>query len=398
MNEPRGSVTGKRIILEIVREMREGLHPLLYSRVAPGLYCVYLHPEDFTRIEGLVPRIRAEAGRALSEELSRLNAGSSPGGGVSGWFVAREEAPPVEEPAAGWAIQIEADRDDEVTPGSFVILSKLTLPPLPQFEGGSPTTKVFKTVVSGEKRTKTEQVFKAEPASVAPVAAVAAPLAAAVAPPSAAVAPASVATPQLPPPSPPPAQPAPQVFSGAVLSTPPPVSAPRSAPVRGLAEIALADNLGPRVFVMDKPDIKIGRGGQFRLVDLQLDAPIRISRVHARIRRDDQGRFFIKDLSEWGITVDGRRIARGVTKEGDEVREIDVEAELPPRARIGLADVVFLEFTAAPSSVDARTSEIPTGVVATSSPSSTPTRTGTVDFVPVSKPSTGPRSSTGTGG
>ena len=73
MNEPRGSVTGKRIILEIVREMREGLHPLLYSRVAPGLYCVYLHPEDFARIEGLVPRIRAEAGRALSEELSRLN-------------------------------------------------------------------------------------------------------------------------------------------------------------------------------------------------------------------------------------------------------------------------------------------------------------------------------------
>ncbi len=73
MNEPRGSVTGKRIILEIVREMREGLHPLLYSRVAPGLYCVYLHPEDFARIEGLVPRIRAEAGRALSDELSRLN-------------------------------------------------------------------------------------------------------------------------------------------------------------------------------------------------------------------------------------------------------------------------------------------------------------------------------------
>ncbi len=182
------------------------------------------------------------------------------------------------------------------------------------------------------------------------------------------------------------------LFSGAVLSTPPPVPAPRSTPVRGLAEIALADNLGPRVFVMDKPDIKIGRGGQFRLVDLQLDASIRISRVHARIRRDDQGRFFIKDLSEWGTTVDGQRIARGVTKEGDEVREIDVEAELPASARIGLADVVFLEFTAAPSSMDARTSEIPTGVV-TTSPS--PTRTADVEFVAESKP-TG-QSSIGTG-
>jgi pSer/pThr/pTyr-binding forkhead associated (FHA) protein len=386
MNEPRGSVTGKRIILEIVREMREGLHPLLYSRVAPGLYCVYLHPEDFARMEGLVPRIRAEAGRALSEELSRLNGASHSGGGVSNWFVAREEAPPVEEPAGGWAIQIEADRDDEVTPGSFVILSKLTLPPLPQFEGGSPTTKVFKTVVSGEKRSKTEQVFKTPPASVPPEAASVSALASAP--------PVPAAVPQLPPPPQPAPQPAPQVFSGAVLSAPPsavPVSAPRSTPVRGLAEIALADNLGPRVFVMDKPDIKIGRGGQFRLVDLQLDASIRISRVHARIRRDDRGRFFIKDLSEWGTTVDGHRIARGVTKEGDEVREIDVEAELPARARIGLADVVFLEFTAAPSSVDARTSEIPTGVVTTSS---SPTRTADVEFVPEStnlrsKPATG---------
>jgi predicted component of type VI protein secretion system len=127
--------------------------------------------------------------------------------------------------------------------------------------------------------------------------------------------------------------------------------------------------------VMDKPDIKIGRGGQFRLVDLQLDASIRISRVHARIRRDDRGRFFIKDLSEWGTTVDGHRIARGVTKEGDEVREIDVESELPARARIGLADVVFLEFTAAPSSVDTRTSEIPTGVVKDSKPATQSTET-----------------------
>jgi pSer/pThr/pTyr-binding forkhead associated (FHA) protein len=378
MNEPRGSVTGKQIILEIVREMREGLHPLLYSRVAPGLYCVYLHPEDFTRIEGLVPRIRAEAGRALSEELSRLNDLGNSGTGVSTWFVAREETPPVEEPAGGWAIQIEADRDDEVTPGSFVILSKLTLPPLPQFEGGSPTTKVFKTVVSGEKRTKTEQVFKAAPT-----------------PPQApASAPTPVATP-------------PPVSAQMTAVPPPPLSAvsapvefvpvtaaseaPRATPVRGLAEIALADNLGARVFVMDKPDIKIGRGGQFRLVDLQLDAPIRISRVHARIRRDDRGRFFIKDLSEWGTTVDGHRIARGVTKEGDEVREIDVEAELPARARIGLADVVFLDFTAAPVSMDARTSEIPTGTMA----SSAPTRTAAVTGVPASKPATGTQSSTG---
>ena len=52
--------------------------------------------------------------------------------------------------------------------------------------------------------------------------------------------------------------------------------------------------------------------------------------------------------------------------------------------------MVFLEFTAAPSSVDARTSEIPTGVV-TTSPS--PTRTADVEFVPESND----QASTGTG-
>jgi pSer/pThr/pTyr-binding forkhead associated (FHA) protein len=308
MTDSHGSVTGKRIILEIVREMRDGLHPLLYSRVAPGLYCVYLHPQDFSKLEGLVPRIRAEAQRALAEEMRRLNEPSRPQG--LKWFTATDEpAPPIEVPAQGWEIQIEPDRDEEVSPGTFVILSRLTLPALPQLEGGSATTKVFKTVVAGEKRTKTEQVFQNAPAPAPP-----------------------------PPPTPP-------------TTTPPAATEPspptERASAKPLARISVEDARGARLFVMDKPDIKIGRGGQFRLVDLQLDGPTRISRVHARIRRDDQGRFFIKDLSEWGTTVNGQRIARGVIKEGEEIREIDVEAELPARARIGLAETLFLEFTAA---------------------------------------------------
>jgi pSer/pThr/pTyr-binding forkhead associated (FHA) protein len=308
MSDSLGSVTGKRIILEIVREMRDGLHPLLYSRVAPGLYCVYLHPQDFSKLEGLVPRIRAEAQRALAEEMRRLNEPARPQG--LKWFTAIEEpGPPIEVPAQGWEIQIEPDRDDEVGPGTFVILSRLTLPPLPQFEGGAATTKVFKTVVAGEKRTKTEQVFQSVPSKLAPA-------------------------------------PAPVVPASAEPETQPQSPATERA-AKPLARISVEDARGARLFVMDKPDIKIGRGGQFRLVDLQLDGSTRISRVHARIRRDDQGRFFIKDLSEWGTTVNGQRIARGVIKEGDEIREIDVEAELPARARIGLADTLFLDFTAA---------------------------------------------------
>ncbi len=356
MTDTRGSVTGKRIILEIVQEMRDGLHPLLYSRVAPGLYCVYLHPEDFAQMEGLVPRIRAEAERALAEEVRRLNAPQEPS--AFRWFVASDPSSPIEVPPGGWTIQIEPDRDSEVARGTFVILSKLTLPPLPQFEGGAATTKVFRTLVNGPVRTKTEQVI-ASPAlssaafsspalsgsSQSPQASPAPHTSAQLQAPSADI----VSLPAFPPFVPSAQPPLPDVSAGErktvdVRNAPTTRAGDRDAPV--LAEIAVQDGRGARVFLMDKQDIKIGRGGQFRLVDLQLEGPVRISRVHARIRRDEQGRFFIKDLSEWGTTVNGQRIARGVIKEGDEVREIDVEAELPPRARIGLAEAVFLEFTA----------------------------------------------------
>jgi pSer/pThr/pTyr-binding forkhead associated (FHA) protein len=253
--------------------------------------------------------------------------------------VATEATPPIDVPAQGWEIQIEPDRDDEVAPGTFVILSRLTLPALSQFEGGAATTKVFKTVVAGETRTKTEQVFQT-PRPAAPPAAVAMPEPATVPPPMVT-------------PGPPIATSAPPVAAsgpGIATSSGPAIAGgvqPTERTARALAQIAVQDARGPRLFVMDKPDIKIGRGGQFRLVDLQLDGPTRISRVHARIRRDEQGRFFIKDLSEWGTTVNGERIARGVIKEGDEIREIDVEAELPARARIGLAETLFLDFSAA---------------------------------------------------
>jgi pSer/pThr/pTyr-binding forkhead associated (FHA) protein len=370
MTDSAGSVTGKRIILEIVREMRDGLHPLLYSRVAPGLYCVYLHPEDFSRLEGLVPRIRIEAQRALAEEMQRLNEPQR--SSALRWFVAEESAPPIEVPAAGWEIQLEPDRDDEVGRGSFVILSRLTLPALPQFEGGVATTKVFKTVVSGSTRTKTEQVFASLPAvASAPIAQ------ASIA--QAPISPAPASGQQVPP-SPPRAYFDAPASSAAVFQATPSETAtgpvaPATGddrPSRGLAQITVQDARGHRVFVMDKQDIKIGRGGQFRIVDLQLDGPTRISRVHARIRRDDQGRFFIKDLSEWGTTVNGERLKRGVIKDGDAVREIDVEAELPPRARIGLADTLFMDFAATPQTAAVTTSTATAPQTETESPAEQP--------------------------
>src|SRR5436305_5278463 len=68
--------TAREIILEIVRNMREGLEPLHYSTLAPAIYHVYLHPEDMERLRGILPRIMDEARRALDGELESLNRGS----------------------------------------------------------------------------------------------------------------------------------------------------------------------------------------------------------------------------------------------------------------------------------------------------------------------------------
>ena len=60
--------TAREIILEVVRNMREGLEPLQYSTLPPSVYDVYLHRDDLDRLRAIVPRIHEEARRALNDE------------------------------------------------------------------------------------------------------------------------------------------------------------------------------------------------------------------------------------------------------------------------------------------------------------------------------------------
>src|SRR5437762_12651236 len=68
--------TARDIILEIVRNMREGLEPLHYSTLPPSVFHVYLHAADMERLRGILPRIVGEARRALDAELETLNRAS----------------------------------------------------------------------------------------------------------------------------------------------------------------------------------------------------------------------------------------------------------------------------------------------------------------------------------
>ncbi|MBV9670738.1 MAG: DUF3662 domain-containing protein [Acidobacteriales bacterium] len=115
----------------------------------------------------------------------------------------------------------------------------------------------------------------------------------------------------------------------------------------GLATLRYKDSSGEKTFVMNRDEIVIGRGGKTVWVDLRLDGPSDISREHCRIRRDNKGKFFIKDLSQYGTSVNGSQLASSVERleSGDKI-DRNVEFPLPCSAEIVLADAVTLHFAA----------------------------------------------------
>jgi hypothetical protein len=115
-----------------------------------------------------------------------------------------------------------------------------------------------------------------------------------------------------------------------------------------LARVRYRDSGVDKTFVMTSEEIVIGRGGKAVWVDLKLEGPADISREHCRIRRDPKtGSFFIRDLSQFGTTVNGTSIPNSVERvEGGEKVDRNRELLLPSPASITLADVCTLEFEA----------------------------------------------------
>lgn len=278
------SATARDIILEIVRNMREGLEPLHYSMLPPAIFHVYLHPEDMDRLRGIVPRIVDEARRALDAELSALNRG----GLAERFKLSRRAQPKVEAPDAGWQIRILENTDDEVDRGDIVIYSELALPAKTELSGGSMTKRIATRKLGG---VETAPQTSYQPAAPAP---------------------------------PPPAE---AVNDGA------------------LATLEYEDDRGRRVYRMTKDQIVVGRGGRDYWTDLKLDTLPDVSREHFRLRRDpESGKFFLKDLSRLGTTINGEAAPSSVEFVEGEKRDRNVEAPVPDEARIGLAGVIFLEF------------------------------------------------------
>jgi hypothetical protein len=275
LDAPRLPARG--IVQAIVRNMRENLEELPYSRLAPSRYVVYLHPTEFARLESIVPLLEEQTCRALSDELARL-------GRRSLWrrsadIMTRTSSREIEKAGGEWHVTFLPDPDEELEEGGVLVYSELKLPGKPDLGSGERTRRI--TTVHTDHGTTVREQRAVAPATAAKV----------------------------------------------------------------HARLEFMDDGGPHTHDVVTDSVTIGRGGIAYPVDVRVASSPDVSREHARIRRDPAtGAFYLIDLSTLGTTVNGRHVPAGRDRTDGGRRENGAETALPDTARIGLADVVFLEF------------------------------------------------------
>jgi len=142
--------TAREIILEIVRNMREGLEPLHYSTLPPSVYHVFLHADDLERLRPIAARIIDESRRALDGEVEKLNHASL----AERLKIARRDEPKISPPEGGWQVQLFENTDDDVQPGDIVIHSELALPAKTEYGAGSTTKRIATRRMGGAESTQ----------------------------------------------------------------------------------------------------------------------------------------------------------------------------------------------------------------------------------------------------
>lgn len=337
------SVTGEEIIQQLVENLDASLEPLRYSVLVPGVFDVYLHAKDYEKLSGIFSTIKQEARRALEEHVASLAQPSERGGLFSRKVNTAQKE--YKNAAGGWYISFYENGDADVQPGDILIDSRLTLPQTQEVEGGSMTRRISTLRRGGATEVIAEQRLSAAAQLPGNRTGVIRRLE------------------ELPPPLGPLVSPRPtgaeHTFQGRAPQNPSSSSqlrSPQSTPVfdpkvtterrprAGRARLSYTSSTGRIEFVIDKPEVAVGRGGTGVWVDLRLDAAADVSRTHFKIRRDEQGRFFIRDLSAYGTSVNDHRLPSSLEQQGE--RKIDRMREelLPPRAKLDLAGVLTLDF------------------------------------------------------
>ena len=264
----RGNDLGRRIVREVVRNMRTHAERLEYRTLPPRAFDVYLNERDFALVEGLLAEIEQDARRAVAEAIQAENRERPVVDALLGGLgMPRRRFEPGGEPE----IRIFADAEAGLAPGEIQVDARF--PPASAAASGNATERVFTTRTGPARNEGTRRL---------------------------------------------------------------------------VATLSFSDERGPQVFRMEKQSLVVGRGGPGYWVDLKVKTSFDVSREHLRLRHDPAtGAFFLKDVSRLGTTIDGAPVPSSLERVGEAPgRDLDVEVPLAPRAVIGLAGVLFLEFRA----------------------------------------------------
>jgi hypothetical protein len=280
--------TGRDIVLAIGENMRQSLEPLVTKTIAPSLYQVYLHADDFDRLRTLFGELEEEAKTLLDGELEQLNRGPAPS--FPRILRKKKEAPPAAPKfvsAEGrWSVRFQEDPNGTLERGDVEVISEFARPPEAGFGAGSKTHRISTTRRLGQMTTRRDSTAS--------------------------------------------------TLAG---------SAAREAAEAGaFARITYQDDRGTHTFLVAKDEVVIGRQAPDVWADLSIDTSLDVSREHARLQRTADGGFRIKDLSKLGTTVNGAALPRSLEAAEGGVRDLDRWAPLPDKARIGLAGVINLDF------------------------------------------------------
>jgi hypothetical protein len=283
MNPEPAPVTPAEIIELLLEEFHAEILEMRYTSVVRSVFHVYLSGKDMRRLGPVLDRTKAEATRALNEALGALNKKKLRLPGFS------SNAKRYETIGDGWVIEFHENTDDDAEDNPLIIQSEFAPRQALNRESddriGTETVRITKRQIGG--LTTTTETIR----------------------------------------------------SAAMLN--------RTANSVVYATIEYQDERGNQEYEMTKDRIKIGRGAVDTWVDLRLHSKQDISREHVQVRVDPAtGKFFIKDLSTYGTTLDGKKLPPSIDRSNGTENDLNIETPLPPKSKIGLAGVLTLQFRA----------------------------------------------------
>jgi len=133
--QSEGRITGRIIIEQLIRNMELGQFEMGYSVLVPCIFSLYLHPDDYSRLTGVLELIRADAKRALSARLDQWNAKPLGLGVLKG----AKERKPYKIAGKDWTFEFFPDSEGVVPMGDVEIHSELNETPQPGYHGTKTT-------------------------------------------------------------------------------------------------------------------------------------------------------------------------------------------------------------------------------------------------------------------